>query len=118
MYRHHRDRDRHRHQTGTSTGTSGSGSFGDGAFLQSSSLIFVSEIGDKTFFIAALLAARTQRLEELRLGRNPLGDAGVTGLSNGLVCTSTLRIQPLASLFATAHRAATKLYRWGTARPG
>mgnify|MGYP006136556279 CR=1 FL=1 len=31
-------------------------------FLQSSSLILVSEIGDKTFFIAALLAARTSRL--------------------------------------------------------
>jgi len=30
--------------------------------VQSSSLIFVSEIGDKTFFIAALLAARTSRL--------------------------------------------------------
>lgn len=39
-----------------------SAGLGDGSFLQSSSLIFVSEIGDKTFFIAALLAARTSRL--------------------------------------------------------
>jgi len=37
-------------------------SFADSAFVQASSLIFVSEIGDKTFFIAALLAARASRL--------------------------------------------------------
>ena len=30
--------------------------------LQASSLIFVSEIGDKTFFIATLLAARASKL--------------------------------------------------------
>ena len=30
--------------------------------MQASSLIFVSEIGDKTFFIAALLAARASKL--------------------------------------------------------
>merc|ERR1719217_575735 len=35
---------------------------GDNAILPSFSLIFLSEIGDKTFFIAALLAARTSRL--------------------------------------------------------
>jgi len=34
----------------------------DSAFVQASSLIFVSELGDKTFFIAALLAARASRL--------------------------------------------------------
>ena len=34
----------------------------DSAFVQASSLIFISEIGDKTFFIAALLAARASRL--------------------------------------------------------
>uniref|UniRef100_A0A6T7G1K6 GDT1 family protein n=1 Tax=Coccolithus braarudii TaxID=221442 RepID=A0A6T7G1K6_9EUKA len=34
----------------------------DSAFVQASSLIFVSEIGDKTFFIAALLAARASKL--------------------------------------------------------
>jgi len=34
----------------------------DSAFFQASSLIFVSELGDKTFFIAALLAARASRL--------------------------------------------------------
>ena len=34
----------------------------DNSFVQASSLIFVSEIGDKTFFIAALLAARASRL--------------------------------------------------------
>lgn len=33
-----------------------------GAFVQASSLIFVSELGDKTFFIAALLAARGAKL--------------------------------------------------------
>ena len=38
------------------------GSLADNAFVQASSLIFVSEIGDKTFFIAALLAARASRL--------------------------------------------------------
>lgn len=31
-------------------------------FFQAFSLVFVSEIGDKTFFIAALLAAKTSRL--------------------------------------------------------
>lgn len=35
---------------------------GDSSFVPSFSLIFLSEIGDKTFFIAALLAARTSRL--------------------------------------------------------
>lgn len=34
----------------------------DSAFFQALSLIFVSELGDKTFFIATLLAARTSRL--------------------------------------------------------
>jgi len=34
----------------------------DSAFVQASSLIFVSEIGDKTFFIATLLAARASKL--------------------------------------------------------
>ena len=34
----------------------------DNAFAQALSLIFVSELGDKTFFIAALLAARASRL--------------------------------------------------------
>ena len=34
----------------------------DSSFVQASSLIFVSEIGDKTFFIAALLAARASKL--------------------------------------------------------
>ena len=37
-------------------------SFADNAFVQSLSLIFVSELGDKTFFIAALLAARASKL--------------------------------------------------------
>lgn len=41
--------------------------------------------------LAALLAARSQALEELRLTRNPLGDAGVTALSNGLVANQGLR---------------------------
>lgn len=36
--------------------------FADSSFVQASSLIFVSELGDKTFFIAALLAARASRL--------------------------------------------------------
>jgi len=34
----------------------------DSAFAQATSLIFVSELGDKTFFIAALLAARASKL--------------------------------------------------------
>ena len=34
----------------------------DSAFTQATSLIFVSELGDKTFFIAALLAARASKL--------------------------------------------------------
>jgi len=34
----------------------------DSAFGQATSLIFVSELGDKTFFIAALLAARASKL--------------------------------------------------------
>ncbi|KAL1518701.1 hypothetical protein AB1Y20_002988 [Prymnesium parvum] len=34
----------------------------DSSFVQASSLIFVSEIGDKTFFIATLLAARASKL--------------------------------------------------------
>ena len=34
----------------------------DSAFVQAISLIFVSELGDKTFFIAALLAARASKL--------------------------------------------------------
>ena len=34
----------------------------DNSFLQALSLIFVSELGDKTFFIAALLAARASKL--------------------------------------------------------
>jgi len=38
-----------------------SGGFGD-SVVQSLSLIFVSELGDKTFFIAALLAARASKL--------------------------------------------------------
>jgi len=37
-------------------------SIADSSFVQASSLIFVSEIGDKTFFIATLLAARASRL--------------------------------------------------------
>jgi len=37
-------------------------SFADSSFAQASSLIFVSELGDKTFFIAALLAARASKL--------------------------------------------------------
>ena len=37
-------------------------SIADSAFAQSTSLIFVSELGDKTFFIAALLAARASKL--------------------------------------------------------
>ena len=36
--------------------------FADSSFAQASSLIFVSELGDKTFFIAALLAARASKL--------------------------------------------------------
>merc|ERR1719382_1722133 len=36
--------------------------FADSSFVQAGSLIFVSEIGDKTFFIATLLAARASRL--------------------------------------------------------
>jgi len=36
--------------------------FADSAFVQASSLIFVSELGDKTFFIATLLAARASKL--------------------------------------------------------
>ena len=35
---------------------------GSGGFLQAFSLVFVSEIGDKTFFIAGLLAMKTSRL--------------------------------------------------------
>jgi len=34
----------------------------DSTFLQSTSLIFLSEIGDKTFFIASILAAKASRL--------------------------------------------------------
>lgn len=34
----------------------------DSVFLQSTSLIFLSEIGDKTFFIASILAAKASRL--------------------------------------------------------
>ena len=34
----------------------------DGTFFQATSLIFISEIGDKTFFIASILAARASRL--------------------------------------------------------
>ena len=34
----------------------------DSTFLQSTSLVFLSEIGDKTFFIAAILAAKASRL--------------------------------------------------------
>ena len=41
--------------------------------------------------LATLLAARKQRLEELRLTRNPLGDTGVKGLSNGLVANAALQ---------------------------
>eukprot|EP00965_Chrysotila_dentata_P259840 6213700-Pleurochrysis_carterae.AAC.3 len=37
-------------------------SIADSAFVQASSLIFVSEIGDKTFFIATLLAARASKI--------------------------------------------------------
>lgn len=46
--------------TSTSSGVL-ENSFGPG-FAQAFSLIFVSEIGDKTFFIAALLAAKFSRL--------------------------------------------------------
>jgi len=46
---------------GAASATSVAG-FADSAFVQASSLIFVSEIGDKTFFIAALLAARASKL--------------------------------------------------------
>jgi putative Ca2+/H+ antiporter (TMEM165/GDT1 family) len=38
------------------------GAFSDAAWAQALSLIFVSEIGDKTFFIAAILAARASRI--------------------------------------------------------
>ena len=41
---------------------SGAASIADSAFAQATSLIFVSELGDKTFFIAALLAARASKL--------------------------------------------------------
>ena len=34
----------------------------DSTFLQSTSLVFLSEIGDKTFFIASILAAKASRL--------------------------------------------------------
>ena len=37
-------------------------SVADSSFVQATSLIFVSELGDKTFFIAALLAARASKL--------------------------------------------------------
>ena len=37
-------------------------SVADSAWAQALSLIFVSELGDKTFFIAALLAARASKL--------------------------------------------------------
>ena len=43
-------------------GAASATSIGDSAFVQASSLIFVSELGDKTFFIAALLAARASKL--------------------------------------------------------
>ena len=46
--------------------------------------------------LAALLAARGQRLEELRLSHNDLGDAGVSGLANGLVANDSLRRLVLA----------------------
>ena len=42
--------------------------------------------------LAALIAAKCASwLEELRLTRNPLGDIGVSGLSNGLVANMALR---------------------------
>jgi hypothetical protein len=41
--------------------------------------------------LAHLLAARTQRIEELRLARNGLGDGGVSALSHGLVANLSLR---------------------------
>jgi len=43
-------------------GSAHAAGFADSSFIQASSLIFVSEIGDKTFFIATLLAARASRL--------------------------------------------------------
>ena len=46
--------------------------------------------------LAALLAARGQQLEELRLSHNDLGDAGVSGLANGLVANDSLRRLVLA----------------------
>ena len=41
-------------------GSAHAAGFADSSFAQASSLIFVSELGDKTFFIAALLAARAK----------------------------------------------------------
>jgi len=43
-------------------GSAHAAGWADSSFVQASSLIFVSEIGDKTFFIATLLAARASRL--------------------------------------------------------
>eukprot|EP00966_Prymnesium_polylepis_P192669 4465896-Prymnesium_polylepis.1 len=43
-------------------GSAHAAGFADSSFVQASSLIFVSEIGDNTFFIATLLAARASRL--------------------------------------------------------
>lgn len=40
--------------------------------------------------LAALVSARKQRLEELRVSRNALGDVGVIGLANGLVTNANL----------------------------
>mmetsp|Transcript_30037 Transcript_30037/g.52737 ORF Transcript_30037/g.52737 Transcript_30037/m.52737 type:complete len:403 (-) Transcript_30037:361-1569(-) len=50
-----------------------------GGFLQALSLVFASEIGDKTFFIAALLAMRSSRI--LAFGGSMLALASMTVIS-------------------------------------
>ncbi|KAL3893515.1 MAG: hypothetical protein SGPRY_014177 [Prymnesium sp.] len=82
----------------------------DSSFVQASSLIFVSELGDKTFFIATLLAARASKLLTFAGGAGALAVMTVISVIIGqvfhpnpnhtrtLTLTLTLTLTPILTL--------------------
>ena len=64
-------------------------------FFQAFSLVFVSEIGDKTFFIAALLAAKTSRLISF------VGSVGALAVMTVLAVLLGLAFHSVPSVFTS-----------------